>query len=589
MSFNVNWNNLETESLREYTTEILTNALNSDKLPSILADPIEIKNLQFGKVAPIFEILEIGELDRDRFRGIFKINYEGDFQLVLHTKVQANPLNLYYNNGKSEIVNENDLFSSFVMPNFGLSIEKFNLPLDLKLSDIKILGIGIIVFSKTKGLTLVFRNDPLDNITVSSTFDTVQVLATFLQNQIECQIRDLFRETLPTLIHQLSLRYLNLDGINGMNGINGMTPSSSTTTNGGSRDPSVSNEKNRNLNDIHNIDDDPFDDDDYIMNAGLPFNAARQVSENYFNLDSYSNKNLLKICKLYKSRETLNLNIPNFDNFIQRSNLEKFNNQPILLNYLYRNLDLDLVKSKEYNIKNNEIPLQLITNNDFNKTQEILLNIQNIQSFNYKNGFKNNEVLKPKRRRIKIKKRNSKLIERSNISSPSNSTTLMDSSSVNLLNSTIMEPSNSKKFADTSLPTNLNMGIDPSPLEPSILFTPKPIKESTFIPIKPDSLHIDSHLHLDSPSLLSGVGLGNSYFQFNQKSPIRGEKSSPFDDNSSKSLNYIKIDKINQELKKYNQTRGRSLHDHKWNHFNNHSVLDSISPPPPPPPYYYNI
>ena len=91
-----------------------------------------------------------------------------------------------------------------------MSNEQFAIPLDLKLSDIKINGIGIIVFSKSKGLTLVFRNDPLDSIKVSSTFDTVQVLANFTK-QIENQIRDLFRETLPTLIHQLSLKYLSLD------------------------------------------------------------------------------------------------------------------------------------------------------------------------------------------------------------------------------------------------------------------------------------------------------------------------------------------------------------------------------------------
>ena len=32
-----------------------------------------------------------------------------------------------------------------------------------------------------------------------------------ITKQIENQIRDLFRETLPTLIHQLSLKYLSLD------------------------------------------------------------------------------------------------------------------------------------------------------------------------------------------------------------------------------------------------------------------------------------------------------------------------------------------------------------------------------------------
>lgn len=178
MSFKVNWNSLETEPLTNWTKELLTSALNSGKSPNILASNITIKDLNFGKIAPDFEILEIGELDRDRFRGIFKIDYQGDFHLTLHTKVQANPLNIYYHNSlEKEVCNYSQ--DEFITPNFLLSNEQFAIPLDLKLSDIKINGIGIIVFSKSKGLTLVFRNDPLDSIKVSSTFDTVQVLANF--------------------------------------------------------------------------------------------------------------------------------------------------------------------------------------------------------------------------------------------------------------------------------------------------------------------------------------------------------------------------------------------------------------------------
>ncbi|KAM9889403.1 hypothetical protein OXX69_012851, partial [Metschnikowia pulcherrima] len=71
MSFNVNWDTLETDALRDWTTELLTGALNSGTRPNILASDITIKDLNFGKIAPEFEILEIGELDKDRFRGIF--------------------------------------------------------------------------------------------------------------------------------------------------------------------------------------------------------------------------------------------------------------------------------------------------------------------------------------------------------------------------------------------------------------------------------------------------------------------------------------------------------------------------------------
>ncbi|KAF8001591.1 hypothetical protein HF325_004092 [Metschnikowia pulcherrima] len=158
--FNVNWDTLETDALRDWTTELLTGALNSGTRPNILASDITIKDLNFGKIAPEFEILEIGELDKDRFRGIFKINYDGDFHLTLHTQVQANPLKIHSDNSREREVAED----AFVTPDFLLSTEPFNIPLDLKLSDIKISGIGIIVFSQTKGLTLVFRNDPLDSI-----------------------------------------------------------------------------------------------------------------------------------------------------------------------------------------------------------------------------------------------------------------------------------------------------------------------------------------------------------------------------------------------------------------------------------------
>ena len=60
MSFKVNWNTLETDALTSWTKDLLTSALNSGKSPNILASEITIKDLNFGKIAPDFEILEIG-------------------------------------------------------------------------------------------------------------------------------------------------------------------------------------------------------------------------------------------------------------------------------------------------------------------------------------------------------------------------------------------------------------------------------------------------------------------------------------------------------------------------------------------------
>ena len=43
-----------------------------------------------GTCPPELDILEIGEVSMDRFRGIFKLAYSGDGYLVLETKVQVN-------------------------------------------------------------------------------------------------------------------------------------------------------------------------------------------------------------------------------------------------------------------------------------------------------------------------------------------------------------------------------------------------------------------------------------------------------------------------------------------------------------------
>src|SRR5579859_5955078 len=77
----------------------------------------------------------------------------------------------------------------------------------LRLSDFLLSGIIILVFSKQKGLTLVFRNDPVDSVKVSSTFDSIPPIQRFLQREIERLLRDLMREEVPAIIHKLSLEW----------------------------------------------------------------------------------------------------------------------------------------------------------------------------------------------------------------------------------------------------------------------------------------------------------------------------------------------------------------------------------------------
>jgi len=196
MAFNFNWSPLIADTSR--ARDMLTTALNKSPKPPIIVDDIIVTELNLGTTPPELEILEIGDLAEDRFRGIFKMSYAGDAFLTLKTKVQANPLKTYLSN-KPDFASPQPLAAAA-----GLTI-----PLQITLSNIRLSGFVILVFSKQKGLTLVFRNDPLDSLKVSSTFDSIPFVRDYLQKEIEGQLRVLFMEDLPAIIHRLSLRMLS--------------------------------------------------------------------------------------------------------------------------------------------------------------------------------------------------------------------------------------------------------------------------------------------------------------------------------------------------------------------------------------------
>lgn len=530
MSFNVNWNTLETDALRSWTVDLLTNALNLGKRPNILASDIVIKDLNFGKVAPNFEILEIGELGKDRFRGIFKITYLGDFHLTLHTKVQANPLKIYSDNSLEREVSN----SPFVTPDFLLSVDPFNLPMDLKLSDIKISGIGIIVFSKTKGLTLVFRNDPLDSIKVSSTFDTVQVLANFLQKQIEHQIRDLFRETLPTLLHKVSLKY---------------TAS--------------------------------MDNGDIIDNL-----KDHLVAEPHFNvldtleLEHISPRNLSKLVKLYDSRETLTFNVPRFRKVVQRNHLEKFNKSmyPNLAKSLYSSLNLNLPMDGAVTPNSNSIPVDLFVQNDYSKVDEILVEIADIQTRSY---AATNDRKTAHRRKIRLGRRSKKTAE--------DTEPLAQFAAANMsVSNTIYRDA----LSDTStmMAEEGSTHIEqPTPKKAEKMVRPlinAHIQSSKFAGC-PSPLSSNS-------SFVGGVGLGNSFFNIANArtvsaSPLRREPVKAAADQRKvkvkRSINRIDIKQINQKLQTH-KSGGEKTRPEARGRYDKKGAEPVHMYELPPPPYH---
>jgi len=179
---------------------MLTSALNKSPKPPIIVDDIIVTELNLGQVPPELEILEIGDLAEDRFRGIFKMSYTGDAYLTLKTRVQANPLNTYLSTKPC-----------FASPQPLAAASSLTIPLSITLSDFRLSGFVILVFSRQKGITLVFRNDPLESLKVSSTFDSIPFVRDYLQKEIEQQLRTLFMEDLPAIIHRLSLRVFSPD------------------------------------------------------------------------------------------------------------------------------------------------------------------------------------------------------------------------------------------------------------------------------------------------------------------------------------------------------------------------------------------
>lgn len=274
MSFKFNWSACKEESFSTRLRGLLTDALKSSAKPSIIIDDIIVKDLVLGNEAPRLEILDIGDVADDKFRGIFKINYTGNASITLATTIEANPMRLYEQGA-----------ASFACPTIVAASNSLPMPLNLSLSDIKLSGIVILVFSKAKGLTLVFRNDPLESIKVSSSFDTLPMISDFLQVQIENVIRALFRDQLPGILHRLSQRF---------------TPEGASSAPASKR-PSTSD---------------------------IQLSSNKPVAFNEINPESpeFSLSNMLKLETMCASQRTLNLFTPSIPDAVYRSNLDVFDN-----------------------------------------------------------------------------------------------------------------------------------------------------------------------------------------------------------------------------------------------------------------------
>ncbi|KAI0013704.1 hypothetical protein F4779DRAFT_562901 [Xylariaceae sp. FL0662B] len=290
MAFNFNWSPLTADAeFYRRAEELLTNALNKPPKPPIIVDDILVTEFNLGSVPPDLEILEIGDLAEDRFRGIFKMCYSGDAFLTLRTRVQANPLNTYLS-----------AKPTFTSPEPLAAAAGLTIPLSITLSEIKLSAFIILVFSKQKGLTLVFRNDPLESLKVSSTFDSIQFVRDYLQRTIEDQLRNLMMDELPAIIHKLSLRIWCPDQLPREEEVAKDKPEDEAVVDPFANTPSEAIDSSGHVLDANEI-------------ASLPLHGGSELQS------LFSQKNVLRLAALSDSNRTLSLFTPGIRNVMFRA------------------------------------------------------------------------------------------------------------------------------------------------------------------------------------------------------------------------------------------------------------------------------
>lgn len=195
MAFNFSWTNFS-DKFVENARQLLTDALNKGSKPAIICDTITVKSLCMGASPPALELVELGELGDESFRGTFRLKYAGDAHLVIQTKVQANPL-----------LGRPTHRLPFSPVQMVAADAPLTVPMFLRLAEMELDGSVILLFTGT-GLNMVFRNDPLQKVKVTSTFDSIPAIRDFLQSQIERKLRQLVCDELPSIVQQLSAHWL---------------------------------------------------------------------------------------------------------------------------------------------------------------------------------------------------------------------------------------------------------------------------------------------------------------------------------------------------------------------------------------------
>lgn len=187
MSFQFNWPEFSDE-LRQSLSLQIEEAINEAAIPSTIIGKIAVTVFEPGSKPPDLEFLEISELTLETARTTLRLAYDGDARMTIQLQVQANPLHI--------LTGQDDLVPGRVVA----AGDSFIVPMELTISKLRLNTIIVLNVNRLHGVTVTFRNDPLESMEVSSSFDGIA--KGFIQEELEKRVREALRTSVPQVIHE---------------------------------------------------------------------------------------------------------------------------------------------------------------------------------------------------------------------------------------------------------------------------------------------------------------------------------------------------------------------------------------------------
>jgi distribution and morphology protein 34 len=221
MSFQIEWPTLDEITLEKIKAQI-TEVMNKGELPDAICDVMRVTDLDLGNIAPTLQFMDIPDVSEDGFEGHFKVAYAGNGSITLQTKVQVNPFAAKTVPSKRALRHLGSLIAHepMVVP-LRITISQVRIDGDLVLNIKKRAKAhdprsdGSLVLENTNTavsapaaeselsiphIAAQFKVDPLQSVTISSSFDDFGSVKDYLQEQVEGSLRKLFVEDFPQIV-----------------------------------------------------------------------------------------------------------------------------------------------------------------------------------------------------------------------------------------------------------------------------------------------------------------------------------------------------------------------------------------------------